>query len=256
MSLYAKAWGVDLSEAEGPSHDGAFASFDEFFTRRLRTGSRSIPADGDRLISPADGRLQSHGPIDDAGRLLVKGKPYRVVDLLNDEPSAAHYCGGQFAVIYLSPRDYHRVHSPARGRLVQVRSAPGDLFPVNSLGERIPNLLSRNRRVAITIDTDRFGRVAVVMVAAMVVGRITVTGFAAADVPLGRHELEPPLELAAGDELGVFHLGSTVVLLIPGGAAEPIGRAEGSIRLGDVLIDQTTAEDAEVAHRDSSRGRT
>jgi phosphatidylserine decarboxylase len=254
VRLYSKAWGVDLSEAERPNHSGAFESFDQFFTRRLRPGAREIPADGDVVLCPSDGRLQSCGPIDEDGRLQVKGQPYRVADLIDDE-GAQPFRGGQFAVIYLSPRDYHRVHSPAAGEVIEVRSAPGDLFPVNSLGERIPGLLARNRRVAITIDAGRFGRIAVVMVAAMVVGRITVTGWDAADVPLGRLTPAEPLMLAAGDELGVFHLGSTVVLLLEGDAIEPIRRATGPIRLGDVLAAGRASAGADGTSQENSRGR-
>lgn len=138
-------------------------------------------------------------------------------------------------MLYLSPRDYHRVHAPTAGRIVEVRSAPGDLFPVNAIGQHIPRLLVRNRRVAITIDTARFGRVTMVMVAAMFVGRITVTAVGGRDVPLGVHGLDPPIELAAGDEVGIFHLGSTAVLFLEPRALRRWDRDIGPIHVGDTL---------------------
>src|SRR6185503_17417827 len=123
-------------------------------------------------------------------------------------------------VVYLSPRDYHRVHSPVEGTIVMVRSMPGDYYPVNAIGVRhVHNLFVRNRRVSIAIDTPKesgLGRVTLVMVAAMIVGRITVTGIDARDVPLGDHA--PGSKIGRGDELGMFHLGSTVVLFLEPGA--------------------------------------
>ena len=110
----------------------------------------------------------------------MKGRPYQVDELVGDPEEAKRYEGGTGCVVYLSPRDYHRVHSPVEGAIVSVRSMPGDYYPVNAIGVRhVHNLFVRNRRVAICIDTppeSGLGRVTVVMVAAMVVGRITVTG--------------------------------------------------------------------------------
>ena len=124
--------------------------------------------------------------------------------------------------MYLSPRDYHRVHAPVAGRVTLVRSMPGDYFPVNSIGERhVDSLFSTNRRVAIAIDTPGHGRVTVVMVGAMIVGRITVCAIDARDVPLGEHVIDPALPVARGDEIGMFHLGSTAVVFVEPGKAPP-----------------------------------
>ena len=131
-----------------------------------------------------------------------------MAELVGDPAEVARYEGGQFAIVYLSPRDYHRVHAPVAGEVTLVRSLPGDYFPVNSIGERhVDSLFSINRRVAIVIDTPTKGRVTVVMVGAMIVGRITVRAIDARDVPLGTHVLDPALPVAAGAEIGMFHLG-------------------------------------------------
>ncbi len=220
VGLYVRAYRVDLGETVPP--DGSFASFDAFFTRPLRGGARPICADPDALVSPADGRLEDAGPVRAGGKLKIKGRDYRVADLVGDPAEVARYEGGQFAIVYLSPRDYHRVHAPAAGRITLVRSLPGDYFPVNSIGERhVDSLFSTNRRVAIVIDTAAKGRVTVVMVGAMIVGRITVSAIAARDVPLGTHVVDPALPVAAGDEIGMFHLGSTAVVFVEKDRAAP-----------------------------------
>jgi phosphatidylserine decarboxylase len=229
-SVYARAYGVDLEEAE-PS-PGAYASFDEFFTRRLRTGMRPV-ADAP-VVSPADGRLESLGPVEADGRIRVKATDYRVGELIGDEQESRRYVGGRFAVVYLSPRDYHRVHAPAAGKLVLVRSLPGDLFPVNRIGERhVPNLFVRNQRVALVIDTPTIGRVTVVMVGAIIVGRITVTALGGDDTRPGTYPIDPNVPLRPGDEIGVFHLGSTTVLFVEPGVT--LSHDLGPIRYGQAL---------------------
>jgi phosphatidylserine decarboxylase len=229
-SLYSRAYRVNLDEAE--SENGAYASFDQFFTRRLRSGVRPIAEAA--VVSPADGRLEQVGPVTLGGRISVKSTAYRVGELIGDEPEAKRYVGGSFAVVYLSPGDYHRVHCPVRGRLVLVRSLPGDLFPVNRIGERhIPNLFVRNQRVALVIDTPQIGRVTVVMVGAIIVGRITVTALGGTDTRPGVYPIEPPAALEPGDEIGVFHLGSTAVLFVEPGT--DLARDPGPIRYGQAL---------------------
>jgi phosphatidylserine decarboxylase len=175
------------------------------------------------------------GPIDDAPRIRVKQQSYRVEELVGDATDAGDLAGGSFSVIYLSPRDYHRVHSPVDGVLGLVRGISGDLYPVNSIGERhVPGLFVKNQRVALGIDTPAHGRVILVMVGAMIVGRISVVGLPSDTTPLGVHRPSPPTQVAKGDELGKFHLGSTVVLLTPRGAPRQ-GRSLGAIRYGDPL---------------------
>ena len=230
VNLYCRAYGVELEECRKVS---GFTSFDEFFTRALRDDARTLPSDRNMALCPADGRVDSIGPID--GRTFaVKGRPYRVDELLGDDEEAKRYEGGLGCVIYLSPRDYHRVHSPVAGEIRTVRSMTGDYYPVNAIGVRhVHNLFVRNRRVAINIDAEGgFGRVAVVMVAAMVVGRITVSGIDARDVPFGTHEIDPAVNVERGDEIGIFRLGSTAVVFFEPGAIDRFVVDEGPVRFG------------------------
>ena len=234
VGAYSRAYDVSLDEC---AEQAGWTSFDHFFTRALRDGARPIDPDPAAILSPADGRLESPGPVDAESTFLVKGRPYRVEELVGDADEAARYVGGGGCVVYLSPRDYHRVHSPCAGTIARVRSMPGDYYPVNAIGlDHIPNLFARNRRVAIAIDTPKssgLGRVTVVMVAAIVVGRITVTGIPERDVPLGDHT--PQVALERGDELGMFHLGSTVVLFLERSAMGSWLAREGAIRYGQGL---------------------
>lgn len=233
VSLYSRAYRVALEEADGGPE---WSSFDAFFTRGLRDGTRPV-APGKRLVvSPADGRVDSTGEITADSRFVVKGRPYQVAELVGSEEEAQRYAGGRACVIYLSPRDYHRVHSPVDGELVEIRSMPGDYFPVNDIGvKHVPNLFVRNRRVAFVIDTPTLGRVTAVMVSAIIVGRITASAVEGYDVPMGNHTLTPAVPLARGEEIGVFHLGSTVVLFLEKRAAGSWVVERGAIRYGEGL---------------------
>jgi len=233
VGVYSKAYDVKFDECV--RHEG-WQSFDDFFTRDLVHGARPIDADPRVVVSPADGRVESMGRVD-GRRFRVKGTDYAVEDLVGDAKDAARYEGGGGCVVYLSPRDYHRVHSPVSGNITLVRSLPGDYFPVNSIGMRhVKNLFARNRRVAIVIDTPELGRVTVVMVVAMIVGRITLGCVDGHDVPLGDHRFEDaPRPIARGEELGMFHLGSTAVVFLEPKAVEKWCAGEGPILYGQPL---------------------
>lgn len=234
VGLYVRAYGIDLADCQ--DREGAYESFDQFFTRELKPGRRTICSKAEDIASPADGKIEAIGPVDLNGTLLVKKQQYTVADLIGDRADAERYSGGQFAIVYLSPRDYHRVHSPVEGHISCVRSMPGDLYPVNAIGERhVPLLFSRNRRVAIVIDTKSLGRVTVVMVGAIIVGRITVSTIPGQDVPLGDHVFSPAKPVRKGEEIGIFHLGSTAIVFAPRGAAARFARATGPVRLGESL---------------------
>jgi phosphatidylserine decarboxylase len=234
VSLYVRAYRIDLGECV--PREGAYESFDQFFTRELKPGLRAICPNAEDVASPADGTVEAIGPVEPNGTLLVKKQRYTVADLIGDAVDAERYAGGQFAIVYLSPRDYHRVHAPVAGQITHVRSMPGDLFPVNAIGERhVPLLFSKNRRVAIAIDTPSLGRVTVVMVGAIIVGRITVSAVAGQDVPLGDHVLSPPKLVKKGEEIGIFHLGSTAIVFVERGCAARFARATGPVRLGQSL---------------------
>jgi len=233
VALYSRVYRVALDESE----EGDWASFDAFFTRRLRDGVRPLAAGPTAVLSPADGRIESAARIDDDCVFMVKGRPYAVTDLIGDATEARRYVGGAGFVVYLSPRDYHRVHAPVSGTIHHIRSMPGDYFPVNAVGMgHVPNLLCRNRRVSIQIETEAGLGCVVVMVVAMIVGRITTIGIGARDVPFGAHDFAEPIVVSRGDELGAFHLGSTAVVLV-----EKIARGSriaglGPVRYGEALL--------------------
>jgi phosphatidylserine decarboxylase len=231
QNLYIKAYRVEMADVD--PRGVPFASFDAFFTRALRSGARAISTEP--VVSPADGRVAATGPIDAGSRIFVKGCAYDTGELVGDDRDAARYMGGSFSVIYLSPRDYHRVHSPVDGRIELVRSLGSDLYPVNPIGERhVPQLFVRNKRVAIAIETEQLGRVTIVMVGAVIVGRISVSAIPQPSVPTGVHTIEPALEVRKGDEIGIFHLGSTAVVLLEPGLT--LARQTGPIRYGESLL--------------------
>ncbi|APS00867.1 phosphatidylserine decarboxylase [Pajaroellobacter abortibovis] len=234
---YGQVYGVDLSECV---QQEGWSCFDAFFTRKLRPEVRPVDLHPHGLVSPADGCLESISRIEGENTVFqVKGQPYRVKDLIGDEQGAKRYRGGIGCVIYLSPADYHRVHAPVSGCLRSVHSLSGDYYPVNSWGVRsVKQLFVRNRRVVFTLDTlpeSHLGCVTLIMVAAMIVGRITMRAVHGRDVPFGLHRFDPPLLFEKGDEIGVFHLGSTVVLLGEQSLAEGWIAKGGPIRWGTLL---------------------
>ena len=237
VGIYTRAYHVEFDECV---KTGGWTNFDDFFTRALKDGVRPLDP-SPRVLSPADGRLDSMGRIEQGSTpetqsFVVKGRPYSVEELVGDRDDAKRYEGGGGFVVYLSPRDYHRVHAPVGGTIASIRSMPGDYYPVNSIGMRhVHDLFVRNRRVAIAIDTQRLGRVTVVMVAAMVVGRITVTGVSERDVPFGTHDVRIPI--GRGDEIGQFHLGSTAVVLLEDSALERWLAPEGAVRYGQAVAE-------------------
>jgi len=219
---------LDEAESRGP-----YPSFDAFFTRQLRQGVRPISEDD--VISPADGKLSARGIVESGGRIVVKKQAYDVAELVGSSEDGLRYRGGSFAVVYLAPSDYHRVHSPVDGTICAIRGIPGDLYPVNAIGEEyFEGLFVRNNRVCICIDTARLGRVSVVMVGATIVGRISVSVIPAPAVPPGETLVEPGVIVQRGDEVGIFHLGSTAVVLFEPGVS--LKRDLGVVRMGESLM--------------------
>ncbi len=237
LAGFQRLFDVDLDEAEVPAE--GFDSFDAFFTRALKPGARPL-ADAD-LVSPCDGTLSQCGRIDGDRILQAKGRTFTAEALLTDEAAAASFAGGRFATIYLAPYDYHRVHVPANARLRTEIRVPGRLFSVSDTTSRsIDRLYARNERMVALFDTD-FGPMAVVMVAAMLVAGIETVWDA--DGPhrperrITRRDFDVPLDLIAGDELGRFHWGSTVVLLTGADAPDwsTALRPGRRMRLGEAL---------------------
>jgi phosphatidylserine decarboxylase len=240
IRAYARAYGADLSEAALPAE--AYSSFNAFFTRRLRDGARPIACGEGVVVSPSDSRLSAIGPVPADGRLeQVKGSSYSIEALLGSVEDAAPFRAGLHATLYLSPAMYHRVHSPVDGRVQAWRYVPGRLFPVNPAGVRlVPGLFTRNERVAVFLDTEAHGPVAVVLVGAANVGRmslafaelVTNTGRAR---PPGRVVPSPTIVLRRGDELGAFNLGSTIVLLVADPGLAAVAAAGEVVKMGQAL---------------------
>lgn len=231
---FAARYQIDMTEAAQPDL-GAYASFNDFFTRALKPGARPIDSTPGSIVSPADGAISQLGPIDGDLIFQAKGHEYRLADLLASDDDARAYADGHFATIYLSPRDYHRVHMPYGGRLVKTVYVPGQLFSVNTTtAESVPGLFARNERLVCHFETD-IGPMVVVLVGAMIVASMaTVWGGLE---PIGRDirsQLHDGPVLAKGDEMGRFLLGSTAILLFPQGAMRWLpGLVAGSaVRMG------------------------
>jgi phosphatidylserine decarboxylase len=215
---FSARYRVDMSEALDSNLD-SYRNFNAFFTRALKTGARPVDAGDDIIVSPADGAISQLGPIIGDRIFQAKGQSFSTLELLGgDTQMAALFENGSFATIYLSPRDYHRVHMPCSGTLRQTVYVPGRLFSVNQLtAANVQRLFARNERLVCLFDTA-YGPVAVILVGAMIVAGIeTVWGDHAA--PLLANQAPPknvltdPIQLAKAAEMGRFKLGSTVVLL-------------------------------------------
>ena len=238
IRAYARAYGVDLGEAALPA--SAYPTFNAFFTRRLREGARPIDAAFGVLVSPSDSHLSAIGPVPGDGRLeQVKGEAYGIGALLGSEDEAARFRAGHHATLYLSPAMYHRVHSPVDGEVVAWRYVPGRLFPVNAAGVRsVPGLFTRNERVVVLLESAAHGPVAVVLVGAANVGRISL---AFAELVTNRGQApgsfrpKAPIPIRRGDDIGAFNLGSTVVLLVADQGLVPAAEAGGLVRVGQAL---------------------
>jgi phosphatidylserine decarboxylase len=236
------AYDVDLSEAAEPS-PAAYASFNELFTRPLAPGARPLPDDPTAVACPVDGVVSQAGTIEDGRVFQAKGREFSVDELLGGAPDRAlPFRDGSFATLYLSPRDYHRIHMPVDGRLVETVHVPGRLFSVDERTTRaVPRLFARNERVAAIFDSAA-GPLAVVMVGALFVSGIEtvwqglITPPSSRWVRAWRHGGDGP-SFARGDEIGRFNMGSTVILLFgPGRVAwSPELVPEAMVRMGRAI---------------------
>ena len=212
ISAFKTQYGIDMSIAE-QSNALKFKSFNEFFTRSLKDGVREIDTDSRSIVSPADGAISQLGKIEAGDIFQAKGQSFSVEKLIADPQLAEPFKNGEFATVYLSPKDYHRVHMPFAGTLTETLYVPGELFSVNQItAENIPGLFARNERMVCLFDTE-LGRMAVVLVGAMIVAGIETVATGKVK-PTGRLELnQHNLFLEKGAELGRFYLGSTAVIL-------------------------------------------
>lgn len=248
MSWFVRRYGVRMDEAADPDLD-AYPDFNSFFTRALRDGARPLPADPQQPCCPVDGYVSQVGRIRNGRLFQAKGQLFSLSELLGgDERRAAPFEDGEFATLYLSPGDYHRVHIPLAGRLQEMVHVPGQLFSVSRICVRdIPRLFARNERVACLFDTA-LGPMAVILVGAINVGSIETVWAGEVTPPRGRQIIATryaqsgpqAIALERGAELGRFNLGSTVIVLFGPGrirwhkALTP----EAPVRLGQPLADR------------------
>ena len=234
-------YGVDMSEAENPDI-ASYASFNDFFGRPLKPGVRPL-ADAD-FISPVDGAISQFGAIDDHHIMQAKGHRFTTTQLLaGDAALADRFRHGSFANLYLSPKDYHRLHMPCAGRLRRMIYVPGALFSVNPTTARgVPGLFARNERVVCVFDSETHGRFVMVLVGATIVGSMATTWHGVVNprrtgVIAEWEYADRPIALEQGEEMGRFLLGSTVIMLFEKDVIDfnADWRPEGPVRLGEAM---------------------
>ncbi|RMX08277.1 phosphatidylserine decarboxylase [Corticibacter populi] len=243
MRWFIRRYGVDMSEALH-ADPADYACFNDFFTRALRPDAR--PLAGSAWISPVDGAVSQLGRIE-AGRIIqAKGRDYTAAELLADAGAAAAYAHGHFATLYLSPRDYHRIHMPCDGRLLRMSHVPGDLYSVNQATARgLDRLFARNERLVCWFEGPQ-GPFTMVLVGATIVGSIATSWHGVVTPPRTgaiRHWQygaagQSAITLRQGEEMGRFQLGSTVILLMPDGVPlqwNPAWHPGGAIRMGEAM---------------------
>ena len=239
IKWFVGRYGVNMAEAANPDI-ASYATFNDFFTRSLRGNARPLaPAD---LVCPVDGAISQFGPMVGDQIFQAKGHSYSSTALVGgDAALAARFEGGSFATLYLSPKDYHRIHMPMEGRLSRMIYVPGELFSVNPTTARgVPGLFARNERVVCVFESER-GPFVLVLVGATIVGSMATVWHGVVNPPRAgeirtwNYELE--LVLKQGEEMGRFLLGSTVVMLFPKGplAFNPAWAPGGAIRMGEAM---------------------
>ncbi len=233
---FIKAYKINMAEAERPLD--SYRSIGDLFVRRLKPGARPIQGS---LVHPVDAVISQIGIIQQQRLIQAKGKIYNAEELLKSKTSAADFEGGMFITYYLCPTDYHRIHSPVSGDIYASALIPGKLWPVNTWSvNTIENLFSVNERIVTYLSTNEGCKVAVVKVGATNVGKITLSYDAKLVSNTGGKiefkKYEPHIRITAGDELGAFHMGSTVVLLLDKVLAAKITKTTtGPVKLGEKL---------------------
>ena len=239
---FVRKYGVDMSEAANPDI-ASYASFNDFFTRALKPGAR--PLDSADLICPVDGTISQFGAIEKDQILQAKGHRYSTTALVGgDHALAERFQDGSFATLYLSPKDYHRVHMPCDGVLTRMIDVPGAFFSVNPTTARgVPGLFARNERVVCIFEAKTVGTFVLVLVGATIVGSMATVWHGVVNPPRVRrvrewHYADARVALQQGEEMGRFLLGSTVVLLFgkeAGLAFDPAWQPGRAIRLGESM---------------------
>lgn len=243
IKVFAKKYNVDMSEAKKENFSD-YESFNQFFIRELKDDARKINKNPTALCLPADGRVSQIGHIDDERLLQAKGHFFSLSDLLaGDEELVNTFKNGEFATIYLSPRDYHRVHMPCDATLRKMIYVPGDLFSVNPfLAEHVPNLFARNERVICVFDTA-FGPMVQILVGATITASMSTVWAGVINPPrtgevkVWTYQGDSAIKLTKGQEMGAFQLGSTVINLFPANSVTLAEHLEVDVpvRMGEIL---------------------
>ena len=245
ISWFIRRYGVNMTEAAQPDIQ-QYQTFNDFFTRSLRVGVRSMAKA--EFVCPADGAVSQFGAIEADQIFQAKGHAYSTSAIVGgDQELAKYFENGSFATLYLSPKDYHRVHMPCDGHLKRMIYVPGALFSVNpATAENIPGLFARNERVICEFQSE-FGLFVLVLVGATIVGSIATTWHGVVNSPRSKSiqewRYDEPIQLNKGQEFGRFLLGSTVIILLPKQELEfnPDWAAGQSVRLGEILAKRQTA---------------
>lgn len=243
IKVFAKKYNVDMSEAKKENFSD-YESFNQFFIRELKDDARKINENPTALCLPADGRVSQIGHIDDERLLQAKGHFFSLSDLLAGDEELVHtFKNGEFATIYLSPRDYHRVHMPCDATLRKMIYVPGDLFSVNPfLAEHVPNLFARNERVICVFDTA-FGPMVQILVGATITASMSTVWAGVINPPrtgevkVWTYQGDNAIKLTKGQEMGAFQLGSTVINLFPANSVTLAEHLEVDVpvRMGEIL---------------------
>ncbi len=245
IKIFVRIFRVDMDEAAEPDAC-AYRHFDDFFTRALRHDSRPLASDAMTAICPVDGTISQYGRIDQDRLYQAKGIDYTLDALFAGQHALANeFTDGQFITLYLSPRDYHRIHLPLNGTLREMRYVPGRLFSVNPHStQHVTGLFTRNERLITVFDAE-CGPMAVILVGAMFVsgietvwnGMVTQGRSGKTTAHWDYSQMEPPIRLERGQEMGRFHMGSTVILCLPKGRFEFDSelRANASVRMGQSI---------------------
>ena len=243
IKVFAKKYNVDMSEAKKENFSD-YESFNQFFIRELKDDARKINENPTALCLPADGRVSQIGHIDDERLLQAKGHFFSLSDLLaGDEELVNTFKNGEFATIYLSPRDYHRVHMPCDATLRKMIYVLGDLFSVNPfLAEHVPNLFARNERVICVFDTA-FGPMVQILVGATITASMSTVWAGVINPPrtgevkVWTYQGDSAIKLTKGQEMGAFQLGSTVINLFPANSVTLAEHLEVDVpvRMGEIL---------------------
>ncbi|MCD8522225.1 MAG: archaetidylserine decarboxylase [Saccharospirillaceae bacterium] len=242
IRAFIDQYGVNMNEAQRKTAE-EFRCFNDFFTRELEDGARTIASGDEVIASPADGAVSQRGTIENGRIFQAKGQDYSLIELLGgDTQRAEPFMGGEFATIYLSPKDYHRVHMPVTGTLREMVYVPGDLFSVNkTTAEHVPRLFARNERLVAIFDTEH-GPMAMVLVGAMIVAAIETVWAGLITPPKRQLKVTDfthpqPVTLQKGEEMGRFLLGSTVVLCFGKDTIDWLDefKADSPLRMGEAI---------------------